>query len=322
MNLITGVAGFIGFHLASELLARGDVVYGVDNLNEYYSRSLKLDRLRNLKKYDNFVFDELDLTNRTEVQSKLSNTNPQNVFHLAAQPGVRLPKSDSQKYFDSNLIGFWNILNQAIEFNTPNIFFASSSSVYGNKTDLLSESSKALEPTNLYGATKLSNELLAAKLSIGSQSRIRGLRFFTVYGPWGRPDMAYFKIMDCLKFNKTFTIYGDGEQLRDFTYIKDIVESTVLLNEELRNRQVGFFDVVNVGAGNPTSLNKLIDLLEGFSNKKLKTSYTIADLTESSKTHSDRKYLNQLIQNKQSTPLEVGLKEFYNWHNSYNKLGL
>jgi len=319
MNLITGVAGFIGFHLAKQLLVKGEVVYGVDNLNNYYSRSLKLDRIENLKKFSNFTFQELDLTNRTEVEAKITTLCPENIYHLAAQAGVRLPKSEYQKYFDSNLVGFWNVLSQATSLKIPNILFASSSSVYGNQIDMLSESSKTLEPTSLYGATKLSNELIAAKLTLGSKSRIRGLRFFTVYGPWGRPDMAYYKIMDCLKENKPFTVYGNGEQIRDFTYIKDIVDSTIELQNELTTRELGFYDVVNVGAGNPTSLNKMIEISEKLTNKKLLIKYESADSTESKKTHSDRRYLNQLIQIKASTSLEIGIKEFYEWHNNYNK---
>jgi UDP-glucuronate 4-epimerase len=319
MNLITGVAGFIGFHLAIDLLEKGEVVYGIDNLNQYYSRSIKLDRLKILEEYNNFIFEELDIINRTEVEKKLTKLVPQNIFHFAAQAGVRLPKSEYQKYFDSNLLGFWNVLNQAVQLCIPNIVFASSSSVYGNQTDLLSESTKILEPTSFYGATKLSNELLAAKLVMGSQSRIRGLRFFTVYGPWGRPDMAYYKIMNCLKTDEAFTIYGSGEQIRDFTFIKDIIKSTVLLKDELKDRQFGFFDVVNVGAGNPSSLNKLIELSENFTGKKLKKIHEATDLTESNKTHSDRSYLNQLIHIDESTPLDVGFKDFYEWHTNYYK---
>lgn len=319
MNLITGVAGFIGFHLAKELLEKGELVHGIDNLNNYYSQALKLDRLEYLKKFTNFTFDQLDLTNISEVQKKLTQLNPENIFHLAAQAGVRLPKSDYQKYFDSNLVGFWNVVNHAVQLSTPNIVFASSSSVYGNQSEILSETIKILNPTSLYGVTKLSNELLAAKLVIGSSSRIRGLRFFTVYGPWGRPDMAYFKIMDCLKFNKPFKVNGDGEQIRDFTYIKDVVESTLLLQEELKRREFGYFDLVNVGAGNPNSLNKLIELSENFSKKKLIKTYGIVDSTESTKTHSDRQYLNRLIRSHSSTPLEIGLKEFHNWHSRYHK---
>ena len=226
--IITGVAGFIGYHLALRLLADGEQVYGIDNLNDYYDVNLKKARLAQLTPNNNFTFQLLDLNNREKILQLFQEQNFDCVVNLAAQAGVRYSLENPFAYVDSNLVGFANIL-EACRHNQPkHLVYASSSSVYGTNSKIpFSVSDKVDNPVSLYAATKKANELMAHSYSHLYNLPITGLRFFTVYGPWGRPDMAYFKFVRAIEKNQPINVFNHGKMQRDFTYIDDVVEGVV-----------------------------------------------------------------------------------------------
>lgn len=312
--LVTGAAGFVGSYLSKFLSESGEKVYAVDSFKEYYSVSLKELRVKSLIP-ENVEFVKLDLCNATKIDNLVRKIKPKWVYHMAAQAGVRLTFSQTNDYVQSNIVGFINLLQSCIQHEVSNFIYASSSSVYGNSTKFpFKESDREIVPISFYGATKLSNEYLTSALVRNTSIKARGLRFFTVYGPWGRPDMAYFRITEALINNRIFQLFGNGEALRDFTYIDDIVKSTILLGENLENLKAkGYADVVNIGGGRPHTMTELINTLEKISHKKL--------LFEKSK-HNDKDVLltiadlglqNQIIKEVPQSSLEHGLSEFYSW---------
>jgi len=226
--IVTGVAGFIGMHTAKYLLKRGDDVIGIDNINDYYDPQLKLARLKEIKKFDKFDFHKVDIVNKDEIEGIFLKTKPQKVIHLAAQAGVRYSILNPEKYIQSNLNGFANIIENCRNFAIKHFVYGSSSSVYGGNTLLpFSEKHSVDHPLSLYAATKKSNELMAHAYSHLYKIPSTGLRFFTVYGPWGRPDMALFKFTKNILDRKQIDIFNHGKMHRDFTYIDDIVEGVV-----------------------------------------------------------------------------------------------
>ena len=260
--LVTGVAGFIGSHLARRLTISGHDVLGVDNFSPYYSSELKEFRVNELLTPHDVKVKLIELSDLVPFQQIVGEYSPDSIIHLAAQPGVRTPIGKSFEYIQNNLVAFSNVLQTAIQLEVPEFLYASSSSVYGNSTNLpYSESDLSIRPISIYGATKFANEILAPTFVTGSKTRARGMRFFTVYGPWGRPDMAYFRIIDSVLNGSKFTKFGGGEIKRDFTFIDDITSSIELLSLDLASRPVGFSDVVNIGGGNPYSLNDLIEVV-------------------------------------------------------------
>jgi len=268
--IVTGVAGFIGAGLAQELLNAGHQVVGVDNLNDYYSRELKELRLSALTGCAEFRFVNLDLVDKIELDRLVRDISPTTIYHLAAQAGVRLPVQAYSKYVQSNLTGFSNIALAAAESAVPNFLYASSSSVYGNSTQLpYSENESGLEQISFYGSTKYTNEILAKSIARISETKFRGMRFFTVYGPLGRPDMAYFRLIHAALNKKKFHLFGDGSLRRDFTYISDVLESVQLLGAELAGRRPAYSDVVNVGGGKPHSMLDLISCINEISGRKI-----------------------------------------------------
>ena len=312
--LVTGIAGFIGSKLAQFLSSSGESVIGVDNFNDYYSVSLKRIRVAKLLVPFGVEVRNLDISNNNQVKGLIKDVKPTSIFHLAAQAGVRLPLNQVNKYVDSNLVGFNNILSNAVEQEIPNLLYASSSSVYGNSKNLpYKESDLTLRPLSFYGATKLSNELITPTLLRGSSTRVRGLRFFTVYGPWGRPDMAYFRLINSALNNETFNLYGNGKASRDFTYIDDVVSAIDKLHSELQSRAFEFSDIVNVGGGNPASMLEMIDIISGYTKVKLNIKELSKHHNDVDSTNADPSYLESLVGSSPKTKLQDGLAQVVEW---------
>lgn len=312
--LVTGAAGFIGFNLCHRLAKEGHEVVAIDSISDYYSTNLKELRLKELLKNSNVTFQRIDLAERSDVNRLVASTKPQSVIHLAAQAGVRLPESQFYKYVDANLTGFSNILNSVIESDVPNFLYASSSSVYGNSGKYpFSEIDSNLHPISFYGATKLSNEILAASRARDSSTRVRGLRFFTVYGPWGRPDMAYFRIASSLISGAEFKLFGNGSIRRDFTFIDDVIESVFQLSAELNQHPVGFSDIVNVGGGKPASLLELIQAFEQITHKNLNFRRMDSFPGDVKETVSDTSYQESIIGFVPKIDLTEGVAKFLEW---------
>jgi len=313
--LVTGAAGFIGSQLAASLATLGHKVVGVDSLTEYYSVALKKARISSLLRPSDVEFKVLDLSNPDAAEKLIEEGNFEAVFHMAAQPGVRLDISDHSIYVRDNLVAFSNILINVVRYQVPNFMYASSSSVYGDTAKLpYSEKETYLTPQSFYGATKLSNEVLTKSLIHSSNTRARALRFFSVYGPWGRPDMAYFKIANSIADDELFKVFGDGSKARDFTYIEDVITMTNKLFLDLTNLQAGYSDVVNIGGGTPASLNELIMILEILGKKSPRIQYSEPLSSDVEKTIADTSLQRALVGASPNTSLVQGLTEFWKWH--------
>lgn len=312
--LVTGAAGFIGSALCEQLMISKHEVTAVDNFSDYYDVSLKRLRVKELLSPLNLEVLNLDICDQSKVEKIIASSNPEVVIHLAAQAGVRLSVSESRKYIDSNLVGFSNVLISTIEKKVPKFLYASSSSVYGDRAEVpYSESESNLHPSSFYGSTKLANELLVPTLVKNSETVARGLRFFTVYGPWGRPDMAYFRMIANAIVGTEFNFFGDGSIERDFTFINDAVRSVINLTLELEGRQHGFSDVVNLGGGRPLSMNYLLEIVGSLTGKKVSFERYDTNLNDARKTMSDPSYIQKLISSKPSTKLEDGISMTIDW---------
>jgi len=322
--LVTGAAGFIGFHLSKRLLGDGHEVIGYDNLSDYYDVTLKEARLEELKKHSKFNFIKADLEDKEKVDLVFSENKPEYVIHLAAQAGVRYSLENPRAYIDSNIVGFLNIL-EACRQNADiikHLIFASSSSVYGGNTKFpFSTDDKVDNPVSLYAATKKSNELMAHVYSHLFKIPSTGLRFFTVYGPWGRPDMAAFLFADEITKNKPIKVFNHGKMMRDFTYIDDIVEGIVKLIEKApgtiaRSEDINF-KVYNIGNNNPVELEYFIELLENELGKKAIKEYLPIQPGDVPKTYADIVDLERDIGFKPETTIEQGIKEFVKWYKDF-----
>lgn len=312
--LVTGAAGFIGSALCEQLMLSNHEVTAVDNFTDYYDVSLKRLRVKELLSPLSLEVLNLDICDQSKVEKIIASSNPEVVIHLAAQAGVRLDVSESRKYVDSNLVGFSNVLISTIENKVPKFLYASSSSVYGDKAEIpYSETESNLHPSSFYGSTKLANELLVPTLVKNSATVARGLRFFTVYGPWGRPDMAYFRMIANAIVGTEFNFFGDGSIERDFTFINDAVRSVINLTLELEGRQPGFSDVVNLGGGRPLSMNYLLEIVGSLTGKKVSFERYDTNLNDARKTMSDPSYIQKLISSKPSTKLEDGISMTIDW---------
>lgn len=312
--LVTGAAGFIGSALCQKLGTEGHNVVAIDNFSTYYDVSLKNSRIKELLKPLKIDVIDLDICNSTELNSLITRSELDVVINLAAQAGVRLSLKEANKYVESNLVGFSNILCSTVDNKVPYFLYASSSSVYGNKVAIpYTESEQNLHPASFYGATKLANELLTPTLVQSSATAARGLRFFTVYGPWGRPDMAYFRMIANIVSGSEFNFFGDGSIERDFTYIEDAINSVVALMDELKTHKPGYSDVVNLGGGRPLSMNYLLETVGSISKKEVKFKRHNSNANDAIKTMSDSTCIQSLIGSKPSIKLEDGIKKTIQW---------
>jgi len=309
MILITGVAGFIGFHLARDLLEKGENVLGVDNLNSYYSVKLKEKRLEILKTYNSFKFLKVDFGNWKQFYNALKDFELDMIVHLGAQAGVRYSLENPWAYVHSNEMGTLNIFEFARRKGIKKVIFASSSSVYGgNKKIPFSEKDKVDKPISLYAVTKRSNELMAYTYHYLYGINAIGLRFFTVYGEFGRPDMAAFKFARNILLGKEIEVYGYGKMKRDFTYISDIVDGIKkAMNINLE------FEIINLGNNRPVELEYFIYLLEKYLGKEAKKVYVEKPKADVEITYADISKAKELLGWKPKIKIEEGLKRFCNW---------
>lgn len=332
--LITGAAGFIGFHLSKELLRQSHEIIGIDNLNDYYDPKLKDDRIAILQEFDNFSFYKIDLKEKTEVDNVFKTHKPTVVINLAAQAGVRYSIENPYAYVDSNLIGFMNILEACRNYPVDHLLYASSSSVYGgNKVAPFSTNHNVDHPVSLYAATKKSNELMAHTYSHLYGIPTTGLRFFTVYGPFGRPDMAYFSFTKDILANNPIKVFNHGEMERDFTYVDDVVEGIVKLikkapspnqewDESKDDLSSSFapYKIYNIGNSNPVKLMRFIKALESALGKEAEKIYLDMQPGDVHRTYADVRDLEREINFKPSTSIEDGLQKFIDWYLDYYKI--
>ena len=317
MIVITGCAGFIGFHLTKNLLEKNKKVIGIDIIDKYYDPKKKKDRLKILNKYKNFKFFKIDLNKYDLIYSKLKNYKIQLIIHLAAQPGVRISIKKPHNTLKQNLLPFINILEIARLKKVKKFLFASSSSIYGDtKIYPFVEKDNQNVPVSVYGATKLSNEIIASSYSKNFNMKTIALRFFTVYGPYGRPDMAYYSFLDDLKKNKKIRVFNKGHMMRDFTYVDDVIKGIIsLINFKLKKNH----DVINIGKGKPDQLMELIKLIEVNYKKKFKIEYTKnIPNGDIKKTFSNVNKAKKLIKWKPKVNLDEGIKRFVNWYKLNN----
>ena len=310
--LLTGAAGFIGMHAAKRLLARGDEVLGIDNLNDYYSVELKKDRLVELE-HPKFRFTRLDIADADALSRLFEREKPEAVLHLAAQAGVRYSLENPAAYIQSNLVGFANLLEGCRRHPPRNLVYASSSSVYGANSELpWSESQNVDHPVSLYAATKKSNELMAHVYSHLYGLNVTGLRFFTVYGPWGRPDMSPMIFANALVHGKPIQVFNHGDMQRDFTYVDDVVEGTLRVLDQPRR-----YALFNIGNHQPVNLLDYIAALERAFGKEAKLEMKPMQPGDVKATYADTAALQAAVGFSPSTPLDIGLARFADWFRRY-----
>jgi UDP-glucuronate 4-epimerase len=331
--LITGVAGFIGFHLCKRLLERGDEVIGIDNLNDYYDPHLKLARLNELgisgvnllseaiDSYEasSFIFYKADITDDNLWDLLATKNNITSIIHLAAQAGVRYSLENPKSYIKTNIEGFLNVLEFCRYQKIDDLIYASSSSVYGiDSIQPFSEDGPCNKPVSLYAATKRSNELMAFTYHHLFGINSMGLRFFTVYGPWGRPDMAPYLFVNAAYKNEKINVFNNGDQKRDFTYIDDIIEGIFrIFNQE---EKIQGAEIMNIGQGSPVSLMDFILEIEKASEKELFKEFVDAQSGDVVTTYADTSKLENRVNYKPCFPLEIGIKNFVDWFKSYYSL--
>ncbi|MFQ4136138.1 NAD-dependent epimerase [Nodosilinea sp. PGN35] len=317
--LVTGAAGFIGYHLAHRLLAEGHRVYGIDNLNDYYDVRLKQARLGQLMAFEKFEFDQLDISDGPRLNTLFCQQPFEQVVHLAAQAGVRYSLRNPQAYVASNLVGFANVL-EGCRDRVSHLIYASSSSVYGaNKKVPFAVGDRVDYPISFYAATKKSNELMAYAYSHLYGLSVTGLRFFTVYGPWGRPDMAYFKFVQAIDQGQPIDIYNHGHMERDFTYIDDVVEGLVRLLDRPPQRQADQppYRLYNLGNHRPMPLLKFIEIIEQEMGKIAQKNWLPMQPGDVPITYADIDDLAKAIDFRPTTTPEVGLRQFVQWYQDY-----
>jgi UDP-glucuronate 4-epimerase len=329
--LVTGAAGFIGFHLSQQLLARGDEVIGLDNLNNYYDVTLKKDRLAQLQGKSGFSFYNLDLANREGMTQLFAEASFDLVAHMAAQAGVRYSLKNPHAYVDSNLVGFINVLEGCRHSKVKHLVFASSSSVYGANTKIpFSVHDNVDHPLSLYAATKKANELMAHTYSHLYRLPTTGLRFFTVYGPWGRPDMALFLFTKAILAEQPIDVFNAGKMQRDFTYIDDIVEGVIRVLDKIPEPNITWsgdapdpassnapYKIYNIGNNQPIELMRFIEVLEDCLGTKAEKNILPLQAGDVPVTYADVDDLVKEVGFKPSTPIEVGIERFIAWYRSY-----
>jgi len=329
--LITGAAGFIGFHLASALLNRGNEVLGLDNINDYYDVNLKFRRLNEAgiekqgvvwnnicqsKKWPGYSFVRMKLEDKENILKLFSVEKIDYVINLAAQAGVRYSIDNPDVYIDSNIIGFFNILEACRYYPVKYLYYASSSSVYGNNKKVpFSENDIVDNPISLYAATKKCNELMAYTYSYLYKIPVTGLRFFTVYGPWGRPDMAVYKFTDAIINNRSIQVFEGGKLRRDFTYINDIINGIIGILERQAIEQPPL--IMNIGNNSPVTVNTLISIIENTLNRKAKVEYLNMQQGDVATTFADIDIIYAYSKFKPQTDLKAGISNFCNWYLDY-----
>ncbi len=332
--LVTGTAGFIGSTLAIRLLERGDEVIGVDNLNDYYEVGLKEARLNRLKVYSNFTDIRLSVEDRDGMAKLFQQYQPERVVHLAAQAGVRYSLENPHAYIDSNIVGFMNILEGCRHHKVENLVYASSSSVYGaNESMPFSVHDNVDHPVSLYAATKKANELMAHTYSHLYGVPTTGLRFFTVYGPWGRPDMALFMFTKSIIEGKPIDVFNYGNHRRDFTYIDDIVEGVIRTLDQVAAPNAEWdgmnpdpstskapYRIYNIGSNNPCELLRYIEVIEDCVGKKAEKNLLPLQPGDVPDTYANVDALIEDVDYKPSTPLEEGVAKFVDWYRDYYKV--
>ncbi len=331
--LVTGVAGFIGFHTAKKFLDRGDQVIGIDSINNYYDQNLKKSRLKLLRKYKTkFIFIKFNIANKKKLESCFNKHKFERVVHLAAQAGVRYSLKNPEAYVESNLIGFTNILFLCKKKNIKHLTYASTSSVYGlNSKHPFSESDNVDHPIQFYAATKRANEIMAHSYSYLFNLPTTGLRFFTVYGPWGRPDMSLFIFTKNIISGKPIEIFNKGKHVRDFTYIDDIVNGVIKASDNIIKKKAkksklnpgestAPFRILNIGNSKPVNLMKYIDTIEENLKKKAIKKFLPLQQGDVPKTFSDTRKIKKLLKYKSKTSIKKGIQEFINWYLEYYKI--
>ncbi|AFZ14323.1 UDP-glucuronate 4-epimerase [Crinalium epipsammum PCC 9333] len=329
--LVTGAAGFIGFHLSQRLLSRGDEVVGLDNLNNYYDVTLKKDRLAQLEGKPGFSFHQLDLGDREGIANLFTEQNFDVAVNLAAQAGVRYSLKNPHAYIDSNIVGFTNILEGCRHSQVKHLVYASSSSVYGSNTKMpFSVHDNVDHPVSLYAASKKANELMAHTYSHLYNLPTTGLRFFTVYGPWGRPDMALFLFTKAILSGQPIDVFNYGKMRRDFTYIDDIIEGVVRVIDNIPQPNSDWsadapdpgtskapYKIYNIGNNQPVELMKFIEVLEDCLGRKAEKNLLPIQLGDVPATYADVDDLINDVGFKPNTPIEVGIESFVAWYRSY-----
>ncbi len=332
--LVTGAAGFIGFHTCMRLLHDGYHVIGLDSLNSYYDVNLKLDRLRQISGNSSFQFFKMDISDREAVKDLFRTTRPQFVINLAAQAGVRYSIQNPYPYVDSNLVGFMNVLEGCRWGNAQHLVFASSSSVYGANTSMpFSVDQNVDHPLSLYAATKKANELMAHAYSNLYKLPCTGLRFFTVYGPWGRPDMSYFTFTRSILEGKPIEVFNHGDMKRDFTYIDDIVAGTAQILQKIPQGDSGWdsdipdpdssyapYKIYNIGNNTPVALMKMIEVLERALGKKAIINYLPLQDGDVKTTFANIDDLIADVGFKPSIAIEEGVLRFVRWYRDYYRI--
>jgi UDP-glucuronate 4-epimerase len=328
--LVTGAAGFIGFHLSKRLLAENYQVIGVDNLNDYYDVRLKNERLKHLENHENFTFYKVDIADSECLNQIFARHSIPIVINLAAQAGVRYSLTHPHSYVHSNLIGFVNILEACRHYQVEHLLYASSSSVYGANTKVPFSTQDSVDhPVSIYAATKKANELMAHTYSHLFTIPTTGLRFFTVYGPWGRPDMAYYSFTKDIIEGNPLKVYNNGDMRRDFTFIDDIVESIIKLLDQPPepdpsrdldpSTSPAPYKVYNIGNNSPVRLMDFIQTLENLIGKKAKMEFLPMQPGDVKETYADITDLQKAAGFSPATPLEIGLSQFVDWYKKYHK---
>lgn len=325
--LVTGAAGFIGMHTCVRLLKAGYEVVGLDNLNTYYTPKLKQYRLEKVLSYENFRFVKMDLADREGMASLFQKEQFQRVIHLAAQAGVRYSLEEPFDYVDSNLVGMMTILEGCRNNKVEHLVYASSSSVYGMNTKVpFSESDTVDHPVSLYAATKKSNELMAHSYSHLYGIPTTGLRFFTVYGPGGRPDMAPWLFTEAILNDRPIKVFNHGKMMRDFTYIDDIVEGIVRIQNVIPQKccsnvvdSSAPYSVFNVGNNQPVQLSEFIEAIENVCEKKAQKNYMDMQSGDVPKTYADTAQLEKVIGYKPIISIQEGISEFVQWYKTFQK---
>jgi len=330
--LVTGAAGFIGMHLSKRLLERGDEVVGIDNLNDYYDVQLKLDRLKQLDGFDKFTFIKMDMADREAMAALFKEQQFNRVMNLAAQAGVRYSLENPLAYIDSNLVGFANILEGCRHNKVEHLVYASSSSVYGSNTDMpFSVHDNVDHPVSLYAATKKSGELMAHTYSHLYDLPTTGLRFFTVYGPWGRPDMSPSLFAGAILRDEAINVFNEGKMQRDFTYIDDIVEGVVRVIDKVAEPDAEYdksspdpatsyapYRVYNIGNNEPVELMEFIETIEDAVGKKAEKHMLGMQDGDVVATYADIDALVDAVGFKPATSLKDGIQNFVDWYKNYH----